>query len=44
MTAIDWLLEPWVFAGWAAGGLRGLTDDLVRARLDAYVAAAMARV
>lgn len=44
ITAIEWLPQPRVFAGWRDMGLPQLTPEVVRARLDEHVAAAVARL
>ncbi|WP_405455083.1 phosphotransferase family protein [Paenibacillus sp. HJGM_3] len=36
--------EPQVYPGWAPFGVTGLTDSLLRARLDDYVCSLMARI
>lgn len=38
VTAMDCLPDPGVYRGWTDHGVRGLTEEIVRARLDEYIA------
>ncbi|MBN2471927.1 MAG: phosphotransferase [Anaerolineae bacterium] len=46
LSVVDMFLPgpPVVYSGWAAYGVRGLTDGLIRRRLEAYVASLVARL
>ncbi len=44
ITAFEFLPDPEVFPGWHDMGLRDLSTELIRSRLDDHVAAAVARL
>lgn len=43
VAAMELLPEPGVYAGWVAFGLRGLDEEVIKRRVDDYVASIMAR-
>lgn len=44
ITLVDCLPEPGVYSGWTDHGVRGLTTELVRARLDDYISTVVGRL
>ncbi|MGB2695728.1 MAG: aminoglycoside phosphotransferase family protein [Dehalococcoidia bacterium] len=43
VTAMDCLPDPGVYRGWTDHGVRGLTEETVRARLDEYIVSIVRR-